>query len=134
MSASLPPLLLYSLIIVVVVVNHVFALLFVWNINTVFVLPIKRQKLSLFFCLNRQYIKDVRLYVQISGIAPGRPLVLAVNLVPWEIKFSPNPRLINLMIEAIIIMKKSSHIHTENVIIIAGIVEFINRGFVFFLN
>ena len=39
--------LLVPVIIVVVVVNPVFALLFVWNINTVFVLPIW------------QYIKDV---------------------------------------------------------------------------
>ena len=30
-------------------------------------------------------------------------------------------------------MKKTSYINTENVIIIAGIVEFINRGFNIFL-
>ena len=59
---------------------------------------------------------------------------IAVNLVLWEIKFSPNPRLINLTIEAIIIMKKTSYTNTENVIIIAGIVEFINRGFAIFLD
>ena len=31
-------------------------------------------------------------------------------------------------------MKNNSYIYTENVIIIASIVEFINRGFAFLLN
>ena len=31
-------------------------------------------------------------------------------------------------------MKNKTYIYTENVIIIAGIVKFINRGFAFFLD
>ena len=55
-------------------------------------------------------------------------------VVPWEIKFSHNPRLINSTLRAILILKNKTYIYTENVLIIAVIVEFINRGFAIFLD
>ena len=54
-------------------------------------------------------------------------------VVPWEIRFSRNPRLINLTIPAILILKNKTYSSTKNVIIIAAIVEFVSRSFAFFL-
>ena len=68
-----------------------------------------------------QYIKDVGLHG-------------AVSLVPWEIEFPWNPGLTNSTVRAIIIMKNNPYINKKINIIIAGIVEFINRGFAFFLD
>ena len=50
-----------------------------------------------------------------------------------ELRKKAKPRLINVTIEAIIIMKKNSYINTKNVIIIARSVKFINRSCAFFL-
>ena len=83
------------------------------------------------FWLYGQYFKDVGL--DVLPLCSGEYLVL-LNLVPWEIKFSFNPRLINSTLTAIIIMKNKTYNYTENDLIIASIVKFNNRGFTVILD